>query len=97
MIKSPVPVLSLNPDKDFFATWCQPCKFIAPIFLDLSKKYTDLKFGKVDVDAIQDAKVSMVPTFKFYENGKELEKKVTGMNLENLKLCVEKFHNGELS
>ncbi|RUS21605.1 thioredoxin-like protein [Endogone sp. FLAS-F59071] len=37
---------------DFFATWCGPCKIVAPKFENLSNIYTDALFAKVDVDEI---------------------------------------------
>lgn len=38
---------------DFTATWCGPCRHMAPIFAELSKKHVDLIFVKVDVDQLQ--------------------------------------------
>ncbi|KAJ3396221.1 Thioredoxin-2 [Lobulomyces angularis] len=39
---------------DFTATWCGPCKMVAPKFEEMSKKYPDAVFVKVDVDQCQD-------------------------------------------
>ena len=35
---------------DMFATWCGPCKMMAPIVDNLAEDYTDVKFCKLDVD-----------------------------------------------
>ena len=37
---------------DFTATWCGPCKFMAPAFDAMSAKYTDVDFVKIDVDEL---------------------------------------------
>ncbi|KAH9304802.1 hypothetical protein KI387_009206, partial [Taxus chinensis] len=42
---------------DFTAVWCGPCRIISPIFVDLSTRYTNVVFLKVDVDELQGCKV----------------------------------------
>ena len=47
VLDADVPVLV-----DFWASWCSPCKMIAPIVEELAGEYDGrVKFGKVDVDA----------------------------------------------
>ena len=62
----------------FTATWCPPCKMIAPIYTELSTKYPDVAFGKIDVDENQDAagefQISAVPTFIFSKSDETVNK-----------------------
>ena len=39
---------------DAYAVWCGPCKAIAPKIVELSNKYTNAKFYKIDVDELPD-------------------------------------------
>ncbi|KAF8790160.1 Thioredoxin-2 like protein [Argiope bruennichi] len=52
---------------DFHATWCGPCKMIAPFFQDLAEEFKDVVFLKVDVDEVEDVagqyNVSSIPKF----------------------------------
>jgi len=63
---------------DFTATWCPPCRFIAPIFAELSKTFTNVVFLKVDVDEQKDVakqyNVEAMPTFIFVKDGAEVDK-----------------------
>lgn len=60
----------------FTASWCPPCKAIAPVFESLSKKYPALNFVKIDVDNLpetaQDFGIRSVPTFVFVNGQKQV-------------------------
>ncbi|KAL3760528.1 hypothetical protein ACHAWU_001863 [Discostella pseudostelligera] len=76
----------------FTASWCPPCKMIAPIYEDLSKQYPDVAFGKIDVDNNQDSAaefhISAVPTFVF-SKGKEAVNKFSGADKVQLEKLVK--------
>ena len=59
-------------------SWCPPCKAIAPVYEELSKKYEGVAFGKVDVDDNSDAaldfEISAVPTFVLFDGEHAIEK-----------------------
>ncbi|ATY61518.1 thioredoxin I [Cordyceps militaris] len=64
---------------DFFATWCPPCKAIAPEYEKLAKGHGipgHFAFVKVNVeeaaDAAQKYKVTAMPTFLFFKDGKQV-------------------------
>ncbi|CAL8075444.1 unnamed protein product [Calicophoron daubneyi] len=81
---------------DFFATWCGPCRAIAPEVEELSKKYPNVKFGKVDVDVDEECsseyKIECMPTFVFFKEGKEIER-FSGADSAKLKAVIEKYAN----
>ena len=58
---------------DFFATWCGPCKQIAPEFEKLSAQFPSFFFCKVDVDESADIAqnygISAMPTFMLFNRG----------------------------
>ena len=58
---------------DFHATWCGPCKTIAPLYNTLATKHPTVPFYKVDVDEVQAATqaagVSAMPTFQVWTQG----------------------------
>ncbi|KAH6809385.1 tetraticopeptide domain-containing thioredoxin [Perilla frutescens var. frutescens] len=64
----------------FTATWCGPCRYIAPVFMSLATKYPKAVFLKVDIDEARDAAaewgISSVPCFFFVKNGKEVDQVV---------------------
>eukprot|EP00538_Stauroneis_constricta_P011945 CAMPEP_0119551416 /NCGR_PEP_ID=MMETSP1352-20130426/4681_1 /TAXON_ID=265584 /ORGANISM="Stauroneis constricta, Strain CCMP1120" /LENGTH=170 /DNA_ID=CAMNT_0007597473 /DNA_START=161 /DNA_END=673 /DNA_ORIENTATION=+ len=72
---------------DFSATWCGPCKAIAPIFEELSEDMSDVVFVKVDVDENPETaakySVSAMPTFLFIKEGQVVDR-LMGANPERL-------------
>ncbi len=61
---------------DFFATWCGPCKMLAPILSDVEKEVSDVAFIRVDVDQEPDLArrfgIMSIPTLVFLKNGEEV-------------------------
>ena len=71
---------------------CPPCKAIKPVYEELATKYTDVAFGKVDVDENSDAAVEFeiqaVPTFVFF-NGEEPVERFSGADPNKLESIVK--------
>jgi thioredoxin 1 len=72
---------------DFWATWCGPCRAMAPIVASVAKKYEGrIKVGKLDVDKHPETaktyEVSGIPYFALFKNGKAVETH-TGMTSED--------------
>ncbi|EGC47442.1 thioredoxin [Histoplasma capsulatum var. duboisii H88] len=65
---------------DCFATWCPPCKAIAPKLVELSEQHPNVGFYKVDVDecpdVAQELGVRAMPTFVFFKDGQKVDEVV---------------------
>jgi len=80
---------------DFFATWCGPCKVIAPELEKFSSKYPNMVVLKVDVDEAEEVAlkydISAMPTFKVFVEGKEVDM-VLGANTEKVEALFKKYN-----
>ena len=78
---------------DCFATWCGPCKAIAPKVVELSNHYKNARFYKLDVDELPDVAhelgVRAMPTIFAFKEGEEVGK-VVGANTPALESLVKK-------
>lgn len=73
---------------DFFATWCGPCKMIAPKLEEIANALGEkLVVLKVDVDECEELaqryEISSMPTFLFIKNGQRVDL-FSGANADRL-------------
>jgi len=73
VIKSDIPVVV-----DFWATWCGPCRMVAPIMEELAEKYEGkVKIGKLDVDENQQTAIKYgvrsIPTVLILKGGEVID------------------------
>ncbi|XP_031104257.1 thioredoxin H9-like [Ipomoea triloba] len=83
---------------NFSASWCVPCRAIAPLYSELSEKHLSWMFLVVDVDVLSDLSstwdIKATPTFFFLRGGQQFEK-VIGANKEELQKKVAAVADSE--
>ena len=80
----------LNSDKtvllDFWASWCAPCRMVAPIVEEIAGERGDIKVGKINVDEDPELankfSIMSIPTLVVMKNGKIVQQ-VSGARPKN--------------
>ena len=90
----------LKPDKlsgltlvDFWATWCGPCRMVAPIVEELASETPDVTFAKVDVDENPDVAMGLgitsIPTLMLFKNGKLVDRLIGARPKQDIKQMID--------
>ncbi len=76
---------------DFWASWCGPCKMLAPVLEEFANEHPEIKVGKVNVDEepalAQAFGIMSIPTLILFKDGKPVS---TSMGYQP-KESIEKF------
>lgn len=90
VLESKVPVMV-----EFGATWCGPCKIMAPVISQLASELTGVKIATLDVDEqsglAQQYNVMSVPTMLFFKDGKVMDQMVGVQDKGTLKAKLDEL------
>lgn len=73
---------------DFWASWCGPCRMIAPTLEEISEEREDIKVCKLNVDDEQELAIQYgimsIPTLLYFKNGKIIAQSVGVISKEKI-------------
>lgn len=79
---------------DFYATWCMPCKMLAPNVEKVSEEISSVKFIKVDTDEAMDLAmkygISAIPALFLFKDGQVVDKSVGFVSENEIKDLIKK-------
>jgi thioredoxin 1 len=80
---------------DFWASWCGPCKALAPIVEDLAKEHSGkIDFYKLNIDENADTttnfKIKGIPTLLLFKNGKVVDQIVGAVPKSTIQSMLQK-------
>lgn len=78
---------------DFWATWCGPCRMLAPTLEQIAEEREDIKVCKVDVDEQRELAIQFgiqsIPTLLIFENGKETDRSIGVVSKEKILKMID--------
>jgi len=81
---------------DCWASWCAPCRMIAPVIEELAKDYqNEIVFGKLDVDDNRETamkfRIMSIPTLLVFKDGEVVNQLVGAMPKDKLETELKKY------
>lgn len=78
---------------DFWADWCGPCRMLSPIVDEVAEQHSDVKVGKIDIDAQLELAnqygVMSIPTLLVFKNGQKVGESVGLIPKENVEALLK--------